>query len=227
MRKTVIFLAFIFLACKLPAQWFVTPEAGYNRSIFYTDAPTTQIVTSSISGFQAGALVTKKWEKTKSWLDYLFVQSGLEFAQKGSYQGRGYQSVYGSNSNIKLAYIQAPLNVGVNVKIYHDLGVMASAGLYLAYGVSGTDKGTTQDISGSSNIDRNITFTSTGIKGDNSKTYIKPWDNGYNLAAGFTYKNLLLKTTFSLGTGNISPVSDTRYQNEVWNFSLGYTIRVK
>lgn len=227
MRKAIFLSACILFVCAGHAQLWITPEAGINRSVFRTDASTNELLTSAINGVQGGVLVTKNWSGTKSILDYLFVQTGLEFAQKGSYRARGYQSQYGSNTTTKLMYLQAPFNAGVNVKVYRDFGVIASAGLYIAYGISGTDKGSLQDISGTSTVNRKVTFTNNASN-DINKTSIRPFDNGYNLSAGITYKSVMLKANYSLGTGNVSPTSSSiRYQNEVLNVSLGYTIRLK
>ena len=103
---------------------------------------------------------------------------------------------------------------------------MASAGFYAAYGVGGTDKGSTLDISGSGNFDRNVSFVSSISAADFNKTYIKHFDVGYNVAGGLTYKSVQLKTTYSKGSGNVFAVGSTLYRNEVWNFSLGYSIKL-
>lgn len=202
------------------AQLTITPELGYNRSVFFTTAPANQISTSSLDGFQAGALITKTWK------GLYFIQTGLQFAQKGSYQGRGTQATYGSNTNIKLNYLQAPVNVGVHLKLWKDFGANVSAGLYGAYGISGTDKGTSMDINGAGTVNRKISFDETVAAPDNSRTYIKTLDGGYDLSAGLFYKNIEFKTVYSKSSGNISPVGSTSYKNEVWNFSVGYVFAI-
>jgi hypothetical protein len=202
------------------AQITITPEIGVNNSIFNNTADPSQITTSAIKGSQVGALITDTWKK------WFFLQSGLTYEQKGSYQGRGYQALYGSNSNIKLNYLQVPLNAGIAYTFYKGIGFIASAGFYAAYGISGTDKGSLQDISGSGNFDRNVNFVNSNTVADFNKTYIKRFDVGYNVAGGLTYKSVQLKTTYSKGSGNVFAVGSTLYRNEVWNFSLGYSIKL-
>ena len=220
MRKLII-CSFVLLSWNCGfAQITITPEIGLNKSIFNTTADPTQIVTSTIKGSQVGALITDTWKK------WFFIQSGLSYEQKGSYQGRGYQALYGSNSNIKLNYLQVPLNAGVAFTVYKGIGLMAAGGFYAAYGIGGTDKGSLQDISGSGNFDRNVSFVNTSAVPDFNKTYIKRFDVGYNVAGGLTFKNILLKTTYSKGSGNVFAVGSTLYRNEVWNFSLGYSIKL-
>ncbi len=220
MRKAIVLFLFSIPVSRSFAQLTITPELGYNKTDFFTTAPSNQIVTTPLNGFQAGALITRKWK-------LFFLQSGLEFAQKGSYQGRGFQAPYGSNTNIKLSYLQAPLNVGAHIKIYKGLQAIASAGVYLAYGLSGTEKGTSQDINGSSTIDRQITFSSSVTTADNTKTFIKPFDSGYNFSAGLSYANVELKTVYSKSSGTVSPIGSSNYRNEVWNFSVGYAFVIK
>ena len=220
-KKLLILILFVTALQRGFSQLTITPEIGYNKTMFNTTAPGTQIVTSPLNRFQIGGLITQSWAK------YLFIQSGLEFSQKGSYEGRGYQALYGSNSDIKLSYLQVPLNVGGYIKLYHGINLVVSGGVYAAYGISGTEKGSTLDISGTGTINRNITFATNPPAADNSKTYIKPFDAGYNVSGGLSWQNFILKTTYSKGFGNVSPVSTTVYKNEIWNFTLGYAIKIK
>ncbi len=227
MKKATISILCVLFACSSFAQLSITPQVGYNSSTFYTTASTEQVITSSLSGFQAGALITKSWMNTKTWLDYLFLQTGLEFAQKGSFQGRGTQSVFGANSNIKLSYLEAPLSLGVKVKVDKDWSVFVSGGLYLAYGVSGSDVGTSQNLSGPGTINRSVTFTNDPPPSDDTHTYIKRFDAGSNYSAGIMFKNIEVKTVYGRSYKTISPIGTTVYKNDVWDFSIGYSFKIK
>jgi hypothetical protein len=222
MKKLIVMILFAIPMSRGFAQLTLTPEIGYNKMIFNNNASGTQIVTSPLSGFQIGGLVTKFWAK------HLFIQSGLQFAQKGSYDGMGYQALYGSNSNVRVSYLQVPLNVGASIKLPKGFGLVIAGGLYAAYGLGGTEKGTAVNINGSTNtIDRKISFASNPTA-DNSKTYVKPFDFGYNLSGGFTWHDFVLKTTYSLGFKSLYPLaSSTVYKNEIWNFSVGRTFKIK
>ncbi len=221
MKKAIFIVLLVIAANTGFAQITITPEFGYNKSTFFTTAPSSQTSTSPLNGYQFGALVTKTWK------GLYFLQTGLQFAQKGSYQGRGSQTPYGSNTDVKLNYLQAPINAGLHIKVYKEFGVNVSAGLYGAYGLSGTDKGTSLDIYGPGSINRKVSFSQTVATADNSKTYIKRFDGGYNLSAGFFYKDIEVKTVYSKSNGNISPVGTSNYKNEVWNVSVGYSFKLK
>lgn len=221
MKKIIVMLLFAIPFSKGFAQLTITPEIGYNKMMFNKTVPGTQIVTSPLDGFQIGGVITQMWSK------HLFIQSGLQFAQKGSYEGRGYQALYGSNTNVKISYLQAPLNVGARIPLYKGIQLVLSGGVYAAYGISGTEKGSSLDISGTSTVDRKISFATNPPVSDNSKTYIKPFDAGYNLSGGFSWKKFEVKTTYSKGFGNVYPNSTTVYKNEIWNFSVGYTFQIR
>jgi len=221
MKKYSIVILCLILVNTCFSQLTLIPEIGYNQSVFYTNAPSTQVVTSSINGFQAGVLVNRTLGK------YFFLQTGLEYAQKGSYQGRGSQALYGSDVTDKLTYLQAPLNLGVNYSVTKDLSVFASGGVYLALGLSGTRKGSTQNINGTTTADdTKVDFTNDNSGNTNGVTYIKPVDLGYDFSGGVSFKNVLVKTVFSQGFKSASPVGATLYKNQVLNFSLGYTIHL-
>jgi hypothetical protein len=65
MKKYSIVVLCMILANTCFSQLTIMPELGYNQSVFYTTAPSTQIVTSSIKGFQAGVLVSRPLGKCK------------------------------------------------------------------------------------------------------------------------------------------------------------------
>jgi len=221
-KLTVLFLLGMFASRGFAqSQYSITPEIGYNKTSFFNTAQKTQIVTAPLYGIELGGLVTKSGKKG------FFVQSGLFFEQKGSYQGRGYQAIYGSNSNIKISYLQIPLNVGFHKQLKNkDWGILASVGVYAAYGISGSEKGSSLGINGTSSIDRNVTFVSSVSIPNSNTTYIKPLDFGYQAAVGASYKNLIAKIGYSRGFNSVSPDGSTSYKNDVWTFSLGYKINL-
>jgi hypothetical protein len=221
-KLTVLFLLGMFVSCGFAqSKYSITPEIGYNKTSFYNTAQTTEIVTAPLYGIELGGLVTKSGKKG------LFIESGLFFEQKGSYQGRGYQALYGTNSNIKISYLQVPLNVGLHKNLKNkDWGILASVGVYGAYGISGSENGTSLGISGTSNINRNVTFVSSVTAPNSNTTYIKPLDFGYQAAVGASYKNLIAKIGYSRGFNSVSPDGSTSYKNDVWTFSLGYKINL-
>ena len=218
MKKIIICLFFMVAFYKSQAQIIVTPELGYNQSTFFTTNDANQNTIATINNFQLGALISKPI------LGALLLQSGLEYAQKGAYIGRGPQYVYGSNTTLNLNYLQVPLQLGSIIKIDKKWAINLSAGFYGGMGISGTEKGTGIDLNGTSAINKTVDFTNNPPSLDNTKTYIKPFDLGYAFSVGGTYEKFQLRITDSRSFGNISPASSTINKNQVINIYLGYQL---
>jgi len=199
----------------------VTPELGYNQSTFFTTNDANQNTIATINNFQVGALISKPV------LSVLFLQSGLEYAQKGAFIGRGPQFIYGSNTNLKINYLQVPLQLGSNIDIDKKWKINLAAGIYGALGISGTEKGSGIDLTGTTVINKQVDFTTNPPILDNTKTYIKPIDLGYAFSLGFSYEKIKFTVTDTRSFGNISPASSTINKNQVINISLGYQLSLK
>ncbi|MFL9481328.1 porin family protein [Chitinophagaceae bacterium LWZ2-11] len=214
--KKLFTLVCCFIAIGSFAQLRVGIQAGYNSSKFNVPGvDENQLVTSSVNGISAGILGDYQINKL------FFAQAGLQIATKGSYVGRGQFALYGSNSTVKLTYLQLPVNVGVKIKVHNNLNAFAGVGLYAAYGLTGTQKGTGLDINGSTVIDAKVKFsTDVPSVSDNTTLYIKPFDFGYNATAGLEWKLLQLSANFSRGFQSAYAEGTTKYENQTFNVSL-------
>ena len=203
------------------AQLKLSVNAGFGNSNLNTNVSTVFIETNNISAYKMGIAIQKYLSKN------FFVETGIDYNLKGTAKSRGYQSLYGANSTLKINYLQSPLNIGTTFKLYKDINFIASTGLYFAMGISGSEVGTTKDVGGDYNLNRTVKFTNEELSSNNEYAYIKAIDFGYNLNGGIEYKHFTLMANYGIGFTNISTTGSTNYRNNNLNFSVGYLITIK
>src|SRR5690242_11866178 len=148
MRKGIAFL-FCFAAYHSTAQIKAGITAGYNNALLYThkELLTGNYTrkTSALNAFKIGAISNIHLYKNFA------LQSEILLSEKGTHkvEGGGYSGIY-VHSNIRLNYLEVPVNVLYNIYAHKHLKVFAGAGLYAATGLWGKEKGsyTTFDSTG-------------------------------------------------------------------------------
>jgi len=216
MRKLLIV---IFCLCTTAsfAQLKLGLQAGYNSSGFIDKGSDVQYFNlSRISTFQVGLVGEQALNKRFS------LSSGLIYFQKGGQKDKTIFATTGASTVSKLNYIQIPLNIAYNIPFHKNWKAIIGAGLYGAVGLSGTEKGSDEEISG------NVTPLDNKVKFSNNPyytagiTYVKPLDFGYNVLVGVAHNNFEFKVTLSNGFANIYPTGSTRFANSVFGFTIGY-----
>jgi hypothetical protein len=220
MRKLVTIIL-CFISVTTFAQLKLGIEAGYNVSQFTSKGGNSQFFfLSNLNTFQAGLVGEEKLNK------HFFLQAGVSFTQKGSVKDATQYAVGGGPSTIvKLNYIQIPVNMFYKIKLNSSLKALLGAGLYGAFGISGSDKGTSIDATtgSESQVNNKVRFQNNTIYVAGI-TYIKPFDIGYNLVAGLEWKNLQFKATINDGFKNIYPSGDTEFRNQVFSATVAYLL---
>ncbi len=221
MRKTAAFIL-CFISVSAFAQLRVGIQAGYNISQFSSKGSNTQYYNlANINTFQAGLIAEEKLN------NHFFAESGLSFAQKGSIRTTNTQYALdgGPNTTTKLNYLQIPLNLIYKVKLNTSLTALAGAGFYGAFGLSGSEKGTDENSSGTvSPVNNKIKFQNNTFFVANT-TYVKPFDIGYNVFVGLEWKkSLQFRATINDGFKGIYPTGDTEFRNQVFNLSITYLV---
>lgn len=149
-----------------------------------------------------------------------YFQPGLMFSTKGAKNTNGEAS-----SKYNLSYIELPLNF-VYKAVLGNGYFMLGFGPYLAYGISGK---VTTDVGGQS-LKTDIKFQKVvEISDPITVAYLKPFDAGGNVFAGYEWANgLFFQVDTQLGMLKINPedrrvVSDKSVlKNTGFGFSLGY-----
>lgn len=218
MKKTFL-AAFCFLTVSSFAQIKIGVEAGYNSSkLGMTGANQQYYSLSSISTFDLGMIAEKSYSKQFS------ISSGLLFFQKGGIKNKTDFAISGSNTTTKINYLHVPLNLNYKIALDKNIKAIITAGLYGAYGISGSEKGTYESSTSSTPINNDIHFTNNSSYYSTTNTAVKPFDFGYHFAAGIEWKSYQLKLNYNHGFSDINPSGSTKFYNENLGISLAYLL---
>lgn len=144
--------------------------------------------------------------------DYLYVQPGL------SLQGKGAKIVQIGDFEVSqhTMWLEVPVNLIAKAPAGNAGHLFVGAGPYVAFGLSGKNKGEF----GSNSIDTKVDF---GSDGD-----LKGTDFGLNFTAGFQlFNGLMIHGGYGLGLTDISGTPDEGFPsgkltNRVWSVGLGF-----
>ena len=134
-------------------------------------------------------------------------QPALNFVQKGYIiKDRD------SKETMSFNYFEIPLNF-----IYHINGFFVGAGPSFATGFSGNDK-FVDNNNALNNSKNDIEF-----KDKAEDYYVKPYDFGMNIIAGYLLNGLCLTANYDFGFSNINPDdSGTKIRNNYFAIKIGY-----
>jgi hypothetical protein len=225
MKKLLFFMPF-FLSLTGFAQIRLELMGGYNdvnlstvgRLPFSTDHfPQGEYV--PISSFHAGAATTialgKKWA----------LEPGLLYFGAGAHLNAAYLNPGISsfvNETIHLYYLRLPVNVLYKIVTAGPFHVFAGAGLYVARGIRGNEKGQELDEGPiqfpTQTINDKVRF---GSQPSPDGTYLAatPYDFGYTILAGIGWKDFQLRPSISNGFIKVFPGSD-----KVWNSAMAVSL---
>jgi len=216
-KLAVVILCFVSVSSF--AQLKLGVQAGYNISSFTDKGSDLQYFNlSGISTYQAGLVVEKGLDK------HFFLESGLSFVQKGGRKSKTQFATSGSSTTSKFSYLEMPLNLTYKMKLSNAVKAILGAGFYGAVGVSGTEKGTDESVTGNiTTVNNKVKFANNPYYSSNT-TYVKPFDFGYNILGGIEWKSFQFMLTLSNGFGNIYPTSSTKFANSVFGVSVAYLV---
>lgn len=125
-----------------------------------------------------------------------FFQPGLLFTVKGA------DNTYGSlTGKYRISYLELPLNLVYKASLGKG-SLMFGFGPYVAYGIGGK----ASIVSGGTTIETDIVFKNVVETGDALVPYVKTFDAGGNIFAGFELEGgLFLQFNAQLGMLNINP----------------------
>ena len=224
MKKLLFFIPFLSSLTGL-AQIRLELMGGYNdvnlstigRLPFSTNHfPEGEYV--PISSFHVGAATEialgKKWT----------LEPGLLYFGNGAHMNAAY--LYPAvasffNVDIHLYYLRLPVNVLYKILTTGSFRVFAGAGLYVARGIRGNEKGavlTEGYIQSSQEINDKAKF---GGQPSSDGTYLTatPYDFGYTILAGIGWKDFQLRPSISNGFIKVFPGSD-----KVWNSAAAVSL---
>jgi hypothetical protein len=140
-----------------------------------------------------------------------------------------------SNTTIKADYLRLPINVVYKLVISDDVNALGGAGLYIARGLSGTEKGYQYSNSNfppyssdSAQVNNKVQFTTASASGENT-TALKPMDFGYNVLLGIEYHSFELTANYSRGflKAYTNPTFDYNFKNNTLAISVAYLFSLK
>jgi Outer membrane protein beta-barrel domain len=172
-----------------------------------------------ISSFHAGAATAialgKKW----------VLEPGLLYFGNGAHLNAAYLNPGISsfvNATIHLYYLRLPVNVLYKIVTAGPFHFFAGAGLYVARGIWGNEKGGGLEEGPVQYppevIDSKVKF---GAQPSFSGTYLTatPYDFGYTILAGIGWKDFQLRPSISNGFIKVFPGSD-----KVWNSAVAISL---
>jgi hypothetical protein len=176
-----------------------------------------------ISSFHAGAAV--KIPLGKKWA----LEPGLLYSGNGGHMNAAY--LYPGISsffdvNIHLYYLRLPVNVLYKIVTAGPFHVFAGAGLYVARGIRGNEKGQVSSEGymplTAETINDKVRF---GSQPSSDGTYLAAtaYDFGYTILAGIGWKDFQLRPSISNGFIKVFPGSDKLY-NSAMAVSLLYQL---
>jgi len=215
MKKCLIILL-CFISVSSFAQFSIGVKGSFQMAKLFDKGSNQQYYNlTNINTIAAGLVVEKDLNK------YFFIQSGIEYNQKGGYKEFTGLAVGGTTSTLKVNYIQVPLHLVYKENINKHIKLLISAGVYGAAGISGTEKGYDQSPSGTTNIDRKVQFTNNTTYVNNT-TMVKPLDFGYAFSGGIEWKKFQFTIDFSRGFQSIFPVGSTNFATQTLGISAAY-----
>lgn len=193
---------FIFLASTIQAQVKVGPVAGLNLSTmtFKSTDSEDHYDPQMLTGFHVGVMA--EFSVSESFV----IQPALLFSGKGS----SYEIDYGEGVyELKIApgFIELPIYAAYKF----DVGpgkLFLKAGPYFGYGISGkiSDGEEEEDIEWGTDID----------------SFMKPFDFGVGLGAGFDLNGFLISLQYQFGLTNLSAYDEVEMKLGVFGISLAY-----
>jgi hypothetical protein len=131
----------------------------------------------------------------------LVLKTSLVYNQKGNFHNDDDAIADGGKKvDIKLNYLEASVEGGYVARIRGNHSIQVAIGPYLAYGVSGTEKGFAETLIGRNKVDQKIEFVNTQSAGTITK--MKPIDAGLNFSIAYGYKKYAVFMNYELGLTN-------------------------
>jgi opacity protein-like surface antigen len=215
MKKHILLLtAILFIVMSAEAQVRLGLRGGLNASSFSeTDnaTDTNKFSSSMITSFQVGAVLDLPFSENFS------LQPGLIFSGKGAKQNNTFMGAR-SEGKITPMYLEVPVNLLFRADV-GGVGIYATAGPYLAFGVGGRKSFKTSSIFGDTSDEGSISYGSDQDDDDLENT-----DYGFNIGAGIELaRSFGLGLNYGVGLKNVLPgnPSDKLYNRVI---SLNATI---
>lgn len=221
MKKLLLPAAFIYSSLTANAQVSIAPEAGLNYAQLSSTADNTEFQNTPLIRPKLGINFNLPLFNSTA----IYLQPGLFYSGKG---GR-YEyttDLAGSKSEgdytFRINYIEVPVQLMVDFDLGSLGGIFIGAGPYLAYGLSGTQKG---EIRLNGNI---LTSATDDVDFGSKAGQINSLDYGVGFGAGYRFAfGLYARLQAGMGLANIQNEANTSRYNRSATLSVGYNIRFK
>lgn len=165
---------------------------------------------------------------------FVSLQPGVLFTGKGSKVQNGTEGTNGYyKQTFNPRYIEIPANIVFKTPGVSGTRFFAGAGPYLAIGIGGKTKTEGQNLLGSYNVERDITFSNddpTTLNEEEGTGFnvVKRFDYGLNGTAGIETKSFVLSANYGLGLAKLQSGSnssaDNNNKHRVLSFTLGFKL---
>ena len=191
-------------------------------------------LTMQLNSFQAG--IVAEYDLGYSGV---VIQPALLYAGNGSHLVQaqdlpqiGDYQVGQTDTKLQFYSLRLPLNILYAYRVSPKVKVFGGLGPYIAYTLSGTEKGhsTGYTISGSNYvyqtipIDNKVKISTNGSSAASGISNVAPIDIGMDILLGAQYKKLQISASWNRGFSRMYHTNYVNMGNQFWNFTLGYVL---
>lgn len=232
----------ICILCFASVQGFAQIRVGVQGSFSsvnvwqtdgYSGVPANEY-TWQLNSFQAG--IVAEYDLGYSGLVF---QPALMYAGNGSHLGQtqpfvpiGNYTVGYSDTKLQYYSLRLPLNLLYTYRLSPKVKVFGGVGPYIAYTLSGTEKGSstgytttngsfeyaTMPIDNKVKISTNVSSATTG------QSNVAPIDIGMDVLLGFQYRKMQISASWNRGFSTMYHTGYVNLGNQFWNFTVGYML---
>ena len=229
--KLFLTAIFCFFLGIVKAQINISIEAGYNRAqwTIVDEISSMRYSTEWINNFKIGVTSNIKL------VNELYITPGVIINGKGTFFEFRYR-VDVNSKKIRTYYAEIPVILNYQIILNEQIAVRLGGGGYIAYGLTGKEKGYVQtgivgQPADKTDINQNVKFKNSNepYKITSSEPMeIRPFDYGLSALMAIKYKKAQLLLSYSKGLIEVLPNGieylNANFKNKVVSVSLGYTL---
>lgn len=219
--KNLFLAAAICSSLAANAQVSIAPEVGLNYTQLSSTAGNTEFQNTSLISPRLGLNFNLPLFNSSA----VYLQPGLFYSGKGGryeYATDIAGSRFEGDYTFRINYIEIPVQLMVDFDLGSLGGIFIGAGPYVAYGLSGTQKGETR-LNGTL-----LAAASDDVDFGSNAGQINNLDYGASFGAGYRFAfGLYARLQAGIGLANIQNEANTSRYNRGATLSVGYNIRFK
>jgi hypothetical protein len=190
--------------------------------------------TMALNGWQAGLFA--EYDLGYSGLELqpslMYASTGAHIGQTKGFDQKGTFVIGYADTKLKINTIRLPVNLLYSFRIDNKWKFFAGLGPFIAFNISGTEKGYYTGYDNSTNvyvpakypIDNQVKLSRDPSFNTSGKSNISPLDAGMQIKAGAQWKKFQLSAEWMRGFVTQYHTAYVNMGNLDWNFTVGYLL---